>query len=284
MTKIEWTRNQDGTPGKTWNPVLGCSLASPGCDRCYAATFAHRGLTEAHKGLTAVGEHGPEFNGTIRLLPERLDQPLRWAKPATVFVCSMSDLFHHKVPDDFIARVWATMGLAGRHTFQVLTKRPQRLAEVVGDPDWRDYVDRVVGTPIDARTTPIRWLEQGAIANVWAGTSIESDRYAWRADHLRRTPAAVRFLSLEPLLGPLPSLDFTGIDWVIIGGESGHGARRMELEWVDDIITRARQAGAAVFVKQLGAHYRQPGDPKAGKLESIPPEFRVREMPAGVAR
>lgn len=269
MTKIEWVRNSDGTLGRTWNVVLGCSVASPGCHNCYAATFAHRGLAEAHKGLTVVGDRGvPEFDGTIRLMPERLAEPLRWRKPTTVFVCSMSDLFHPQVPGYFVAEVFEVMAESSRHTFQVLTKRPQRMSEALSDPDF------ILGGSDYYGPWPL--------PNVWCGTSIESDRYAWRADHLRRTPAAVRFLSIEPLIGPVPSLDFTGINWVIVGGESGRGARRMELDWVTDIITRAQAAGAAVFVKQLGAHYAQPGDPKAGKETSIPAELFIRQMPAVV--
>lgn len=259
MSRIEWTE-------RTWNPVLGCSAASPGCDHCYAATFAHRRLTEAHKGLTVVGEHGPEFNGTVRVLPDRLAEPLRWRKSATVFVCSMSDLFHPQVPPHFVAEVFEVMAEATKHTFQVLTKRPQRMREALSDPDF------ILGGSDYHGPWPL--------PNVWLGASIESDRYAWRADHVRATPAAIRFLSLEPLLGPLPSLDFAGIDWVIIGGESGPGARRMDLDWCDDIVARAREAGALVFLKQLGAHYRQPGDPKAGKLSSIPVGLQLREMPS----
>lgn len=301
-SRIEWCE-------RTWNPILGCSVASPGCRFCYAASFAHRGLTETHKGLTVMGEHGPEFNGTVRLLPDRLGDPLRWRKPTTVFVCSMSDLFHPEVPDEFIHQVFATMAATPQHTYQVLTKRPQRLARLLAAVDTKHYVaaatHRLLGVNVDAYVhvdvkDPLQMVDARGLGrairetraaaglpefqpwplpNVWCGASVENDRYTWRADHLRDTPAAVRFLSVEPLIGPVPSLDFTGIDWVIVGGESGRGARRMDLEWVDDIITRAKAAGAAVFVKQLGSAYRQPGDSKAGKWESMPVELRLREMP-----
>lgn len=202
MSKIEWT-------DVTWNPAVGCEHISPGCDNCYAAGVASRQMQPAHEGLTI----GRKWNGTVRTLPDRLDEPLRWKKPRRVFVGSMTDLFHRDVPDRFLMGVWSTMAQSPQHTFQVLTKRPQRMASFVSAlPDW-------------GRELP----------NVWLGTSIESDQYAWRANHLRNTPAAVRFLSCEPLLGSLPSLDLTGIDWVIVGGESGPGARPMHPDWVREI-------------------------------------------------
>lgn len=228
-TAIEWT-------DETWNPVVGCSRVSPGCDNCYAIGVAHRAMQPAHEGLTIRTERGTDWSGAVRCLPERLGQPLRWRKPRRVFVNSMSDLFHPDVPDAFIADVFDVMACHGpiaRHTFQVLTKRSQRMAQLLGD--WAQD-EGYRGAP-----------------NVWLGTSIESDRYAFRADHLRATPAAVRFLSLEPLLGPLPSLDLTGIDWAIVGGESGRGARPMHPGWVRDLRDRCITAGVPFFFKQWGS-------------------------------
>ena len=247
-TSIEWTRGDDGSKGETWNPTVGCSKVSPGCDHCYAVTVAQRGMQDAHRGLTADGD----WTGEVRLLPDRLDTPLHWRKPRRVFVDSMSDLFHPAVPVEFVEEVWATMAGAPQHTFQVLTKRPQRMA------DWFSYGMRagMVAGAAQQRQIPlpkIPMAEWWPLPNVWLGTSIESDRYTFRADHLRATPAAVRFLSLEPLLGPLPSLNLDGIDWVIAGGESGPGARPMHPDWVRDLRDRCQAAGVAFFFKQWGA-------------------------------
>jgi protein gp37 len=252
-TTIEWTE-------ETWNPTVGCSRVSPGCDGCYAIGVAHRAMQPAHEGLTIKrpGER-TDWTGEVRCLPERLDVPLRQRKPTTYFVDSMSDLFHPDVPDGFIADVFAVMGLARHHTFQVLTKRPQRMATLLGDVTaWLERLDqatlrraahsdeavRIFADFVSASEYPPPWW--------WLGTSIESDRYVLRADHLRATSAAVRFLSLEPLLGPLPSLDLTGIDWVIVGGESGPGARPMHPAWVREIRDRCVAAGVPFFFKQWG--------------------------------
>lgn len=232
-TKIEWTE-------ETWNPLVGCEHVSPGCDGCYAAREASGRLSghPLYAGLAVDGK----FTGEVRLAPDRLDQPLRWRKPRTVFVNSMSDLFHRDVPDAFIAQVFSTMRLASQHTFQVLTKRPQRMAPWVAEFGLTPSRKGLAGGIIPGASAP----------NIWLGTSIESDRYAFRADHLRATPAAVRFLSLEPLLGPLPSLDLTGIDWVIVGGESGPNARPMHPDWARDIRDRCVAAGIPFFFKQWG--------------------------------
>ena len=229
-TKIEWVRSEDGTAGKTWNPVVGCSRVSPGCDHCYAIRQAERIVAmggkaaAAYEGTVADGD----WTGVVRCLPERLGQPQRWRKPARVFVNSMSDLFHPAVPAEFIHAVWQSMANSPQHTFQILTKRPQQMREWVNE--WK---------PVP-------------LPNVWLGVSIESDRYSWRADHLRRTPAAVRFISAEPLIGPTRSLDLAGIDWVIAGGESGPGARPMHPAWARDLRDRSTAAGAAYFFKQWG--------------------------------
>jgi protein gp37 len=226
---IEWT-------DATWNPVTGCDRVSDGCQQCYALALAKRLKAMGNPRYQVDGNpksSGPGFGLTLH--EDVLGLPMRWASPRLVFVNSMSDLFHPRVPTTFIAKVFTTMGQASRHTFQVLTKRPERMLSIVQD------------------------VQPDPLPNVWLGTSIESDRYAARADALRATPAAVHFLSLEPLLGPLPSLDLTGIEWIIAGGESGHHHRPLDLAWVRDIRDRSQEAGVAFFFKQVGGV-----TPKAG--------------------
>ena len=208
---IEWTDS-------TWNPVAGCNKVSPGCKHCYAETFAGR--------WRGIPGHPYEQGFDLRLWPDRLELPLTWKKPRTIFVNSMSDLFHEKVPLAFIQRVFSTMERASWHTFQILTKRSERLAELAPDLSWPP--------------------------NVWMGVSIETAKYLWRADHLRKVPAAVRFLSMEPLLGPLGTLDLSDIHWVIVGGESGPGARPIEAGWVRDIRKQCRRQRVPFFFKQWG--------------------------------
>ena len=227
-TSIEWTRGDDGTAGYSWNPVTGCTEVSPGCDHCYAKTFAER--------WRGVPGHPYEQGFDLKLWPERLTLPLTWKKPRRIFVNSMSDLFHKDVPDSFIRDVFITMELTPRHTYQVLTKRTKRAA-------------RFFASHPDVALPP----------HIWLGTSIESDAYTWRADWLRKVPAAVRFISAEPLLSALPSLDLTGISWLIVGGESGHGARPMHPGWARSLRDQAQAAGIAYFFKQHGEylHARQ---------------------------
>lgn len=221
-TNIEWT-------DETWNPIVGCSRVSPGCDNCYAISSVHRGAamgTVQHQGLTVHPEGDRlDWNGKVNVAEHLMDKPLHWAKPRRIFVNSLSDLFHPSVPSHVIRQIWRVMVEAEQHTFQVLTKRPQRMAAWV-------QADNEITVP----TPP----------NIWLGVSIESDKYAWRADHLRATPAAVRFISAEPLLGPLPSLDLTGIDWLIVGGESGAKARPMHPDWVRDLRDRCQDEGRGV--------------------------------------
>ena len=235
-TGVEWTN-------ATWNPVTGCSKVSLGCTHCYAETLSRR--------------FGRSFEVTLHY--DRIDQPLRWRKPRRIFVCSMGDLFHERVPSHFVRKVFASMAMAPQQTFQVLTKRPDRMHDwFCEDEDgyfesrW-DQGDAVASERISvnflcgiAAVDPMPW----PLPNVWLGTSIENDRFVGRADALRETPAAVRFVSAEPLLGPLPSLDLTGIHWLIVGGESGPGHRPMDPTWVRDLVERADAAGAAAFVKQ----------------------------------
>ena len=241
-SNIEWT-------DATWNPVTGCTEVSPGCDNCYARTFAER--------WRGIPGHPYEQGFDLRLWPERLDQPSRWAKPRVIFVNSMSDLFHTDVPDDYIDRVFDAMRRAPQHQFQVLTKRPGRMASVL---------QRIQPMPL---------------AHVWLGTSVESEAYTWRIDKLRATPAAVRFLSLEPLLGPLPTLDLSGVGWVIVGGESGHGARPMDLDWARDIRDQCAAASVPYFFKQTGAVAARVlgGSGKGTDVGGIPPDLAVRQYP-----
>lgn len=230
---IEWTE-------ATWNPVTGCSKVSPGCAHCYAETIS---LRFGHSKKPWVPSNATE---NVCLHPERLDQPLRWRRPRAVFVNSMSDLFHDLVPDEFIAEVFRRMALASRHTFQILTKRPERM---------RDVVNRLYETDVE--------LSPGPLANVWLGTSIENSKFAWRAEPLRETSAAVRFVSAEPLLGPVAgAINLTNIDWVIVGGESGHKHRAMQAGWVRELRDQCLSANVAYFFKQWGGR-----TPKAGGRE-----------------
>ncbi|CAA9560476.1 MAG: Bacteriophage protein gp37 [uncultured Thermomicrobiales bacterium] len=208
---IEWTE-------ATWNPLTGCTKVSPGCKHCYAERLSRR--------LHAMGQPNYANGFRLTLHEHMLELPLRWKKPQAIFVNSMSDLFHKDVPVDFILRVFDVMGRADWHRFQVLTKRPERVADLDPILPWRP--------------------------NIWMGTSVETSRYAPRIGLLRGTGAAVKFLSLEPLLGPLPGLDLGGIDWAIVGGESGPGARPIEEGWVLDIRDQCRAAGVAFFFKQWG--------------------------------
>lgn len=256
-TAIEWT-HRAGTIGETWNPSTGCDRISDGCTNCYALTMAKRLKAMGQAKYQNDGDprtSGPGFGLTVH--PDMLSVPLRWRTPRTVFVNSMSDLGHARIPRDFLARVWDVMGQTPQHTYQILTKRPERFARVLNE------------------------IQPDPLGNVWIGCSIESDEYARRADALRATPAALRFISAEPLLGPLPSLDLTGIDWLIIGGESGSGARFLDLGWIWDLIDKARAAGTAVFVKQLGSVWAQAhaADRKGGDWSRWPAGLRIREYP-----
>ena len=212
----------------TWNPLTGCTKISPGCQHCYAQRMALR--------LQAMGQ--PNYAKGFRLAvhEKALEQPLQWKRPQVIFVNSMSDLFHKDVPEDFILHAFDVMARAHWHQFQILTKRAERLAKL---------------------SPRISWPR-----NVWQGVSVENQDYAYRIDYLRITAAATKFLSLEPLLGPVPALDLTGIDWVIVGGESGPGARPMKAEWVLDIRDRCRKEGVPFFFKQWGGLNKK----KAGRL------------------
>ncbi|MFG2970862.1 DUF5131 family protein [Streptomyces sp. NPDC048288] len=306
MTNIEWTE-------QTWNPTTGCDRISPGCDRCYALTMAKR-----LKGMElARGEQRPKYQNDgdprtsgpgfgITGHPDVIGEPLRWKKPRRVFVNSMSDLFHARVTTDLITKVWRTMQATPQHTYQILTKRASRLTPVLA----KVHADLGLTEPLP---------------NVWLGVSIESQKYAdLRIPGLLQAPAAIRFLSMEPLLGPveltrlpLPSRQSTNIvydalrqqygipglwhastasriDWVIVGGESGPGARPMETAWASDLVGQCQDAGTAVFVKQLGSVWARDhtvagktvaahGDTKGGNPDYWPTHLRVREYPKQAA-
>jgi protein gp37 len=215
-SKIEWT-------DATWNPVRGCTKISPGCAHCYAETFAER--------FRGVPGHPYEQGFDLRLVPEKLAEPIRWSKPKMIFVNSMSDLFHKDVPDDYILSVVGVMQTAKWHTYQVLTKRSERLRELL----------------------QTKLLDAAVEPHIWWGVSVENRKHGLpRIEYLRAAPAKVRFLSVEPLLEDLGQLNLDGIHWVIVGGESGHGARPMEREWVVSIRDQCRRARIPLFFKQWG--------------------------------
>lgn len=282
-TAIEWADS-------SWNPIRGiapnrhmCQKISPGCDNCYASTQVHR---------FGGQEYSYDHVGEVRLDEKALLLPLTWKEPRRVFVCSMTDLFGEWVPQDWIDQLFGVMALTPWHTYQVLTKRPSRmrdyLTQLVQGP-WaaRVTVDGRPGTDVHFRMTGVlcdlfprcpaatlnrasawqdeRWpdgdgfLREWPLPNVWLGTSIELDRFTWRANVLRQCPAAVRFISAEPLLGPLPSLDLDGISWLIAGGESGARHRACMPAWVTDLRDRSQEAGTAFFFKQWGGRTHAEG-------------------------
>ena len=229
-TKIEWT-------DATWNPVTGCTKISAGCDHCYAERFSER--------FRGTPGHPFEAGFDLTLRPERLDQPLRWRQPRMIFVNSMSDLFHKEIPREFIARVFDTMERAHWHNFQVLTKRSSLM---------RDFLRKRNGASRGPR-------------HMWFGVSVEDGSKKSRIQHLRDAPAGVRFLSIEPLIGPMGMLDLAGIDWVIVGGESGPGARRMDTEWVREVRDQCVARGVAFFFKQWGGLRPKSGGRKLDERE-----------------
>lgn len=220
-SKIEWTQ-------ATWNPLTGCTKVSPGCKFCYAERLSLR--------LQAMGRAAYRHGFELSLHEDALGRPLLWKKRRMIFVNSMSDLFQEEVPLEFITRVFAIMGQAHWHTFQLLTKRADRLLEFGSELEWRQ--------------------------NIWMGVSVENEDYLSRMEHLRRTPANIKFLSLEPLLGPLTKLDLDGINWVIVGGESGPSARPMDPKWVVEIQKQCKRQGVPFFFKQWGGRNKK----RAGRI------------------
>jgi protein gp37 len=253
-SRIEWTE-------ATWNPVAGCSIVSPGCSNCYAMRLASRLSSmgqQKYRNTTRITGGQPKWNGNVSVDHGSLAIPRRWKKGRLVFVNSMSDLFHEKVPLDFILAVFDVMRETPRHTYQVLTKRAERLAEVSNYIEWP--------------------------RNVWMGVSVETEEYAYRIDCLRNSDAAVKFLSLEPLLGPLEDLDLSNIDWVIAGGESGPGARPVNAEWVRSIRDQCLSSDVAFHFKQWGGTNKKKAGrrldgrtwdqfPDTRDIQSVEPEF-----------
>jgi len=221
-TKIEWTDS-------SWNPVIGCTKVSSGCKNCYAELLAER--------FRGVPNHPFESGFDLRLQPHKLEVPLSWRKPRLIFVCSMSDLFHAEVPDSYIHDVFRVMNEAHWHTFQILTKRSQRLADL---------------------SSHLKWSQ-----NIWAGVSAESSDHYDRISCLIRVPSKVRFLSLEPLLGPMNEIPLKGIDWVIVGGESGPRARPMDISWARSIKSQCSKVNVPFFLKQLGGRRSKRGGDEA---------------------
>lgn len=265
ITTIEWVQSLDDSfaTGKSWNPTGGCSPVSEGCRNCYAPRSGARccGPGKRYNGLVKLTPQGPRWTGVVRLFFDELATPLHWRKPCMIFVDSMSDLFHEKVPDAFIRMVFEVMETATWHTFLILTKRAERLAQ------WYERNPRFHMLP-----------------NVWIGVSVEDRRSGVpRIAYLQTVRAAVRFISVEPLCEHLGALDLAGIDWVIVGGESGHRVRPMDLEWARSVMRQCKEKGIPVFVKQLGTVWSKAnglGSGKGNHPEDWPEDLRVREMPS----
>ncbi len=362
-SKIEWTSGPDGEPGATWNPLRGCFKVSAGCKNCYAEAVASRfsGPGQPYEDIARDGR----WTGRVELVREHLADPLRWRRPRRVFVNSMSDVFHEDVPDEVIAGIFGVIAASPRHTFQLLTKRADRMARWFRElPSWasRQPPDLALGDYVQEFARGLLFRMPGEehmprnygvtswpLPNVWLGVSVEDQRAAdERIPHLLQVPAAVRFLSVEPLIGPVDLTDYLGrlwecadcgagsgdrdlratlprpvtcatcgedgkdgavhlgeqgLHWVIVGGESGTGARPCEAEWIRKVMWDCRAASVPCFVKQLGAAYSDPvdgiagvslrthpdapsptrrlRDRKGGDMEEWPTDLRVREFPVG---
>lgn len=318
ITKIQWT-------DRTWNPVRGCSIVSPGCISCYAMKMAHRfsGAGKPYDGLTKQTKAGPQWTGKIRTIEKALLEPLSWRKPARIFVNSMSDLFHEGVPDEFIDLVFAVMALAPRHTFQILTKRAERMRDYMAAAVDRVRLEWLVTEASTRQRLELKAFPGWPLPNVWLGVSAEDQQRAdERIPLLLQTPAAVRFISAEPLLGPIDlrpdwlmydsaecpacqevACDCGAIDWVIVGGESGPGARPCVEGWIRSIVGECALTGVSCFVKQMGSRPQLDGpcsglagytytvtaasggvdivlkDSKGGNPSEWPADLRVREFP-----
>jgi protein gp37 len=290
-SSIEWT-------DCTWNPVTGCTRVSPGCDSCYAATMTYRLESMGqpkYTGLTVLNKAGDRhFNGKVLTHDDALDIPLKWKKPRRVFVNSMSDLFHRDVPFGFVDKVFAVMALCPQHTFQILTKRPERMAEFFarGGVDFRAMIAGLKLAPkgMKMEDTGLA-IDAGCwkLPNVWLGTSIENQQAAdERIPHLLKVPAAVRFLSVEPLLGAVDLVSWLPyqanrgyegemppkIDWVIVGCESGPHARPMDIAWARFLRDQCKDGSVPFFMKQMVV-----GGKLTGELPEFPEDLRVREFP-----
>ena len=275
---IEWT-------DATWNPITGCSVISPGCTNCYAMRLAGTRMKnhESRAGLTRESKSGPVWTGEVSFNEQWLDQPLRWKRPRYIFVCAHGDLFHHNVPDAWIDQIFAVMALAPQHIFQVLTKRAERMRSYMA---MRRRKRRIAAAAADISDmlaakygrkarVPLAHFDRcfpphdrSPFPNVWLGVSIEDQpRADERLPHLRETPAAIRFLSIEPLIGPVGQLDLDGIGWVIVGGESGPNARSTDPDWARSLRDQCQAAGVHFFMKQMT------------KKASIPIDLMIREFP-----
>ena len=249
-SKIEWT-------DATWNPITGCSVVSPGCTNCYAMRLAGTRLRHhwSREGLTTPSKAGPVWNGEVRFNQEWLDQPLRWKRPRRIFVCAHGDLFHESVTTPWLDAVFAVMAFSEKHQFQVLTKRQDRMQQYINGGWWERFRHNLTRHKSKLGIDDADWLfrtVQYPLRNVWVGTSVEDRARKTRIDTLQGINAEVRFLSLEPLIGDLGELDLCGIDWVIVGGESGSNARPMHPDWARSIRDQCVKAGVAFHFKQWG--------------------------------
>ena len=253
-SKIEWT-------DATWNPIRGCSRVSEGCTNCYAEHMAARYSKPGmpYHGIARTTESGARWTGQVSIIEHMIDQPIRWKKPKMIFVNSMSDLFHEKLKREFIVDLFSIMNQANHHTYQILTKRAERLARLNYCLDWQEHI--------------------------WMGVSIEDQKTTWRIENLRFTDAKVKFLSIEPLIDEITDLDLTDIDWVIVGGESGYKARIMEEDWALRIVSQCQTENVPVFVKQMGTAWAKEkgirNDSKGKDQEHWNPDLRINKMPKG---
>lgn len=268
MSKIQWC-------DETYNPIVGCSRVpgSAGCEKCYAATAAQSARLQQFERYQKV----KKWNGTVEFVESALYKPLSWKKSKKIFTCSMSDLFHENIPDNWRHQVFGVMALASQHIFQVLTKRPENMRRYLT----RSY-DQIRETAI-----AISWEKKKPLSNfsmplqnVWLGVTTENQAKAdERIPILRETPGTIKFLSCEPLLEPI-QLDLNGIDWVIVGGESGRDSRECNIDWIEGIVKQCKNAGTKVFVKQLGSDCNwNTKDRKGGNIDEFPANLRIREMP-----
>ena len=237
-SKIEWTES-------TWNPISGCTKISSGCENCYAERMAKR--------LQAMGTKGYEDGFKVTLHPESLEKPLKMKKPQMIFVNSMSDIFHKDIEDEYIIKIFEVMNRASWHTFQVLTKRPERLEQIADKLNWTD--------------------------NIWMGVTVEANDYVKRVDYLRNIDAKVKFLSVEPLIASVDNIDYTSIDWVIVGGESGYGCREIKEEWVIEVKEKCNKRNIPFFFKQWGGvNKKKNGRLLNGKIYDEMPKIENRNL------
>jgi protein gp37 len=285
-TGIQWT-------DETWNPIVGCDKISEGCRNCYAigqayrnaamgAKLANPGRLKYYQGLTEKRGDRTEWTGVVNFVPEALELPLKWKKPRRVFVNSMGDLFHVNVKDHELDQIFAVMGLTPQHTYQVLTKRPGSMMAYLLLEETRKNIFKqscgIAGDYPKLKSIPHYF----PLPNVWLGVTIENQKAAdERLSLLKSAPAAVRFLSCEPLLEPVDLGSLAGIDWVIVGGESGHGARDCDLEGIRSIVQQCKDAAVPVFVKQLGSKpvQWQTSDKKGAIVSEFPEDLQIQEFP-----